>query len=65
MNDEEIQQMQKELKDNFERSAKGMPPDSTTTIPEFLTSDKTIEVIKAIMKSSAEQMKNVFVKLKE
>jgi len=40
------------MKEGFEKASAGTPPDPETEIPDFLTPEKTLEIVKKIMMSS-------------
>ena len=52
------------MKNEFENASIGVQPDSRCTLPDFLTEEKTLEILGEIMKQSALQIRDAFVELK-
>lgn len=63
--DEEIQGIQKEMKESFDKSFQGIAPDPKTDIPEFLTASKTIEILRRVMTESAVKLNEKLLELME
>ena len=63
-NDVEIQNLQKEMRNQMNGAIRGQLPDSKTDIPNFLTPEKTLKIYEKIMKTSAIKIKQVFQNLK-
>lgn len=53
------------MKSSMENAAIGKIPDNTTTLPSFLTADKTLGIMAKIMQETVKLMKNHFQKLKD
>jgi len=53
--DETIKKLKFEMKEGFDKAATGTPPDPETEIPDFLTPEKTLEIVKKIMMASTER----------
>lgn len=52
------------MKNQMNGAIKGQLPDSKTTIPDFLTPEKTLKIFEKIMKTSAIKIREVFQNLK-
>ena len=61
----EIQQLQKDMKNQLSNATKGVLPDAKTEIPEFLTPEKTLKIYEKIMKTSALKIRECFQNLKQ
>lgn len=64
-NEPEVQQLQKDMRNQMSNATKGVLPDSKTDIPEFLTPEKTLKIYERIMKTSALKIREVFQNLKQ
>ncbi|EGR31036.1 hypothetical protein IMG5_119090, partial [Ichthyophthirius multifiliis] len=64
-NDKQIQEIQEELKKMFDQAVLGYPPDAKTEIPEFLTSQKLLEIIEKIMRQTTKSMQQKFLEMKQ
>ena len=60
----EIANLQKDMKNQMTGAIRGQLPDSKTTIPNFLTPEKTLKIYEKIMKTSAIKIREVFQQLK-
>lgn len=60
----DVQNLQKEMKNQMNGAIRGQLPDSKTDIPQFLTPEKTLKIYEKIMKTSAIKIKEVFQGLK-
>ncbi len=53
------------MKDSFDKSFQGVPPEIKTDIPDFLTPSKVIEILKKVMISSITKLNDKLLELLE
>ncbi|CAD8070054.1 unnamed protein product [Paramecium sonneborni] len=63
--DPTIKELQKQMKESFERSFSGQSPDPQTDIPPFLTADTTFEILEKVMTESALKLNEKLLELQE
>ncbi|CAD8074606.1 unnamed protein product [Paramecium sonneborni] len=63
--DPTIKDLQKEMKESFDRSFAGQSPDPKTDIPPFLTADLTFEILEKVMTESALKLNEKLLELQE
>jgi hypothetical protein len=51
------------LHDDFERALSGIPPDPKSELPNFLTKEKTLEILEKVLKKNIESVQKIFQKL--
>ncbi|CAD8145505.1 unnamed protein product [Paramecium octaurelia] len=63
--DPTIKELQKQMKESFDRSFTGQSPDPKTDIPAFLTADTTFEILEKVMTESALKLNEKLLELQE
>ncbi|CAD8058371.1 unnamed protein product [Paramecium primaurelia] len=63
--DPTIKELQKQMKESFDRSFSGQSPDPKTDIPAFLTADTTFEILEKVMTESALKLNEKLLELQD
>lgn len=63
--DKDIIELQKQMKESFEKSFSGIAPDSKTDLPPFLTPELTFQILERVMTESALKLNEKLLDLQE